>query len=131
VNKVIVFHNDEALRAELVEAFQHAGCDVYNAADTGQAWRTALAIKPNVVIVDYPSYVDDVRHGRSTLTEAIRAEPGLRGVAIVNIATRADTEVQMNAATAGVTLSLPRSVPAAGVVAAASGVVRELARQAY
>ena len=89
-----------------------------------------IEFEPNVVIVDFPSYVNHTRRGRSTLTEAIRAEPGLRNVAILNVATHTDTETQMNAATAGVTLSLPASVPAAGVVAAASGVVRELKRQA-
>lgn len=122
--RAVVFHHDQSVREGLVDAFRNAGFITYDAADPPRAFRAVWTYRPQVVITDYPAVLDEAQAGRRTLTHAIRAEPALRDVAIVNLFE--NDSVVREASAAGVTKSIPASTPVRDVIAT----VQEVSRHA-
>ena len=115
--RIVVFHHDNSVREQMVDAFRHAGFITYDATDTRQALNAVKTYHPDVVITDFPALIDDdARFTGYTLTEAIRRDPALRDVAILNLSENAEGAVSEYAAKAGVTKSLMPSTSVERIV---------------
>ena len=120
--RAMVFHYNRDVRERLVDAFRGAGFITYDAIDPQHALTAAWTYRPHVVITDFPALLEDSPHSR-TLTQAIRAAPALRHVAIINLAgDRAANAAK--AAEAGAAATLLPSTPPTQII----DTVNELSR---
>jgi CheY-like chemotaxis protein len=112
VARVVVYHNKPELRRSVAEALHERGAIAYHAGDARRAWLAINALRPDVVVTDYPAYLSTGFDGRITLTDLIRSTPGFERVAILNLSySRSDDEESGMC-------SLPPSAQTADIVSA-------------
>lgn len=118
MKKVIVFHYEEGLRERLGEALRRAGYVAYTAPDVTRAWEAVLALKPDVVVTDFPAYLPSHESFYRTLTEAIRSSPEMQHVVIVNLTEPATPHMQSFADIVGITQTISSASPVEQIVEA-------------
>jgi CheY-like chemotaxis protein len=113
--RAVVFHYNDEIRENVVDAFRHAGFITYDAIDPQRALTAAWTYRPHIVITDFPALLQDGGQSRS-LTEAIRQTPALNDIAIISLSGERAAADATNAIDAGASATLPSTTPVADII---------------
>lgn len=106
MKKIVIYQHDDAIRGIAAIALREAGFCVYAAETATKALSAALALKPDLIITDFPALLGPSDLPHATLSEAIRAHPELSSTRLINLATSAFPHLHDHAIRAGVDASM-------------------------
>jgi two-component system alkaline phosphatase synthesis response regulator PhoP len=101
VAKVLVIDEQQHLLEYLRFNLQRSGLEVHAAQSSREGWRLAMALQPELLVVDERMHLPD----GSSLAESLRGAPELAGSRVITIAPR--NAAVSEQPTAGSSLKLP------------------------